>query len=153
MQQLDEIVWAVNPKNDSLSDLVNYLCRFAEDFFEGSPTQCVFDLPAEARETEELWFDEWEHGGPYFDQAANYEKWNPVNHVTAWKTPMLFLHGEKDYRCPVSESLMLFEALQARGVPSELMIFPDENHWILKPRNIIAWYDAVGEFLDRHLKP
>ena len=85
--------------------------------------------------------------------ADVFDRYSPHRFARNWKSPVLILHGEKDYRCPVSESLMLFEALQERGVASELMIFPDENHWILKPRNIAAWYDAVGEFLDRHLKP
>ncbi|HEU4751850.1 MAG TPA: prolyl oligopeptidase family serine peptidase, partial [Armatimonadota bacterium] len=60
-------------------------------------------------------------------------------------------HGEKDYRVPIGEGLALFEALQHHGVPSELLVFPDENHWILKPRNTVAWYDTVLEFLDRYL--
>ena len=67
-----------------------------------------------------------------------------------WKTPALIIHGELDYRCPISEGLNLFEALQYHGVPSELLVFPDENHWILKPRNIVAWYEAVLEFIGRH---
>lgn len=95
----------------------------------------------------------YELGVTHDTPAAEFDRYSPHLYARHWKSPALILHGEKDYRCPVSESLMLFEALQARGVPSELMIFPDENHWILKPRNIIAWYDAVGEFLDRHLKP
>ncbi|MFN7888595.1 MAG: prolyl oligopeptidase family serine peptidase [Betaproteobacteria bacterium] len=71
--------------------------------------------------------------------------------MTQWKTPMLTIHGELDYRCPLGEALNLFEALQYQGVESELLIFPDENHWILKPRNIVAWYEAVLDFLARRL--
>lgn len=98
-----------------------------------------------------FWF--YELGATPDTPADTFDRYSPHRFARNWKSPVLILHGEKDYRCPVSESLMLFEALQERSVPSELMIFPDENHWILKPRNIAAWYDAVGEFLDRHLKP
>jgi dipeptidyl aminopeptidase/acylaminoacyl peptidase len=62
------------------------------------------------------------------------------------------IHGDKDYRVPVGEALSLFETLQSRKIPSELLIFPDENHWILKPRNVRQWYEAVTEFLGRHLR-
>lgn len=96
-----------------------------------------------------FWF--YELGATPDTPAAEFDRHSPHAYARRWKSPVLIIHGEKDYRCPVSESLMLFEALQERGVKSELMLFPDENHWILKPRNIVAWYDAVGEFLDRHL--
>ncbi len=109
----------------------------------------VFDARAMAYETEELWFDEWEHGGPYYEQADQYEKWNPVNHVTAWKTPMLVVTGEKDFRIPYTQGLAAFTALQRRGVPSRLLVFPDENHWVLKPRNSLQWYDEALGWLDR----
>lgn len=112
----------------------------------------VFDARAMAYETEELWFDEWEHGGPYYEKAAVYEKWNPVHHVTAWKTPMLVIHGEKDFRIPYSQGLAAFTALQRRGIDSRLLIFPDENHWILKPKNSLQWYGEVFDWLGRHLK-
>jgi len=100
----------------------------------------VFDARAMAYETEELWFDEWEHGGPYFENPEDYEKWNPVNHVTAWKTPMLVIHGEKDFRIPYTQGIAAFTAAQRRNVPSRLVIFPDENHWVLKPKNSLQWY-------------
>jgi dipeptidyl aminopeptidase/acylaminoacyl peptidase len=80
-----------------------------------------------------------------------YDLHSPHRRVDQWKTPTLILHGEKDYRCPISDALMLFEALQARGVPSELAVFPDENHFIQKPRNIAAWYETVIAFLGKHL--
>ena len=112
----------------------------------------VFDARAMAYETEELWFDEWEHGGPYYEVAANYEKWNPVNHVTAWKAPLLVIHGEKDYRIPVTQGIAAFTAAQRRGVESRLLVFPDENHWTLKPRNSIQWYGEVLGWMDKHTK-
>ena len=112
----------------------------------------VFDARAMAFETEELWFDEWEHGGPYWEKAEVYEKWNPVHHVTSWRSPMLVIHGEKDFRIPYSQALGAFTALQRQGIESRLLIFPDENHWILKPRNSLQWHQEVFGWLDRHLK-
>jgi dipeptidyl aminopeptidase/acylaminoacyl peptidase len=114
----------------------------------------VFDQRAMAYETEELWFSEWEFGGPYFDPAAaaNYERNNPVNFVANWRTPMLVIHGERDFRIPYSQSLGVFNALQRRGIPSRLVVFPDENHWILKPQNSIQWYREVHAWLDRWLR-
>ena len=110
----------------------------------------VFDQRAMAYETEELWFTEWEHGQKaYFEDPAAYERWNPVNHVTKWKTPMLVITGEKDFRIPYTQGLASFTALQRRNIPSKLLVFPDENHWVLKPKNSIQWYDEVFAWLDR----
>ncbi|RIX29476.1 dipeptidyl-peptidase 5 [Sphingomonas edaphi] len=112
----------------------------------------VFDQRAMAYETEELWFTEWEHGGKaYYEDPAAYERWNPVNHVTAWKTPMLVITGEKDFRIPYSQGLASFTALQRKGIPSKLLVFPDENHWVLKPKNSIQWYDEVFKWLGTYL--
>jgi dipeptidyl aminopeptidase/acylaminoacyl peptidase len=96
------------------------------------------------------WYLEMGGEDPYADQAA-FDRYAPIRHIKQWKTPALIIHGERDYRCPINEGLNLFEALQYHGVPSELLIFPDENHWILKPRNIVAWYDTVLDFLQRHM--
>jgi len=109
----------------------------------------VFDNRSMYYATEELWFPEWEHGGPHFQVPANYEKHNPVNHVANWKTPMLVIHGQRDYRVLVEQGLATFTALQRRGVPSEFLYFPDENHWILKPQNSIQWHDTVKAWLQR----
>jgi dipeptidyl aminopeptidase/acylaminoacyl peptidase len=112
----------------------------------------VFDQRAMAYETEELWFTEWEHGGKaYYEDPAAYERWNPVNHVTKWKTPMLVITGEKDYRIPYSQGLASFTALQRRDIPSKLLVFPDENHWVLKPNNSIQWYGEVFGWLGTYL--
>jgi dipeptidyl aminopeptidase/acylaminoacyl peptidase len=110
----------------------------------------VFDARAMAYETEELWFDEWEHGAkPYYQDPAAYEKWNPVNHVAQWKTPMLVIHSEKDFRIPYTQGLAAFTALQRRNIPSRLLVFPDENHWVLKPKNSRQWYREVLGWLDQ----
>jgi len=112
----------------------------------------VFDARAMAYETEELWFDEWEHGEKaYYEDPAAFEKWNPVNYVQNWKTPQLVITSEKDFRIPYTQGLAAFTALQRRNVPSRLLIYPDENHWVLKPKNSIQWYGEVFGWLDRYM--
>jgi dipeptidyl aminopeptidase/acylaminoacyl peptidase len=97
------------------------------------------------------WYLEMGGEDPYADMPK-FDRYAPIRAIKQWKTPALIIHGELDYRCPIGEGLNLFEALQYHGVPSELLIFPDENHWILKPRNIVAWYDTVLGFIGRHLR-
>jgi dipeptidyl aminopeptidase/acylaminoacyl peptidase len=112
----------------------------------------VFDARAMAYETEELWFDEWEHGGhAYYEAPAEFERWNPVTHVQNWKTPQLVITSEKDFRIPYTQGIAAFTALQRRGIPSRLLIFPDENHWVLKPKNSVQWYDEVFGWMGRYL--
>jgi dipeptidyl aminopeptidase/acylaminoacyl peptidase len=112
----------------------------------------VFDARGMAYETEELWFDEWEHGGhAYYEAPEEFEKWNPVNYVTAWRTPQLVVTSENDFRIPYTQGLAAFTALQRRNIPSRLLVFPDENHWVLKPKNSIQWYDEVFGWLGRWL--
>lgn len=96
----------------------------------------------------------WRHemGADPFDDPEAYGKYSPDRRIDRWKTPTLVIHGANDFRCPLSEALALFEALQSRGVASELVVFPDENHWILKPRNTLAWYESVFDFLRRHME-
>jgi dipeptidyl aminopeptidase/acylaminoacyl peptidase len=112
----------------------------------------IFDTRSMYYTTEELWFTEWENGGPYFKTPEIHERFNPANHVTRWKTPMLVLHGERDFRVPYAQGIATFTALQRLGVKSRLVEFPDENHWILKPANSTFWYDTVLEWLDEHTK-
>jgi dipeptidyl aminopeptidase/acylaminoacyl peptidase len=107
----------------------------------------IFDNRSMGYTTEELWFDEWEHGGPVFDVPQNYEKHNPANHVADWKTPMLVIHGQLDFRVPYSQGIAAFTALQRRGIPSRLLIFPNENHWVLRPANSIQWHREVENWL------
>jgi dipeptidyl aminopeptidase/acylaminoacyl peptidase len=97
------------------------------------------------------WYLEMGGENPYADMER-FDRFAPIRYIRNWKSPVLIIHGERDYRCPVNEGLNLFEALQYHDVPSELMIFPDENHWILKPRNVVAWYEAVSEFIGRYLR-
>jgi dipeptidyl aminopeptidase/acylaminoacyl peptidase len=107
----------------------------------------IFDSRAMAYSTEELWFDEWEHGGTAYEKPENYEKHNPVNFVANWSKPMLVIAGERDFRVPYTQSISAFTALQRRGIPSRLLIYPDENHWVLKPANSIQWHEEVLKWL------
>jgi dipeptidyl aminopeptidase/acylaminoacyl peptidase len=103
-------------------------------------------------DTEELWFPEWDHMGTPWDNPEGYEKHNPVNHVAKWKTPMLVIHGAKDYRVVDTQGIATFNDLQRRGIPSQFLYFPDENHWVLQPHNSIQWHDTVIKWLDRWVK-
>jgi dipeptidyl aminopeptidase/acylaminoacyl peptidase len=111
----------------------------------------IFDQRMMYYTTEELWFPEWEFGGPYFANPAEYEKHNPVNFVDRWRTPMLVIHGQLDYRVPVTQGIATFTALQRRGVPSRFLYFPDENHWVLKPENSVQWHNEVNRWLHQYL--
>ncbi|MFY2765370.1 prolyl oligopeptidase family serine peptidase [Arenimonas sp. MALMAid1274] len=99
--------------------------------------------------TEELWFTEWENGGTPVQVPENYERFNPIRHVGNWKSPMLVIHGQLDYRVLVEQGLASFSAAQRQGVESQLLYFPDENHWILKPHNSVLWHDTVNAWLKR----
>jgi dipeptidyl aminopeptidase/acylaminoacyl peptidase len=113
----------------------------------------VFDLRSMAGETEELWFPLWEFKGMPWQNPDVYAKWSPSYYVDKFKTPTLVIHGERDYRVPYGQGLQAFTALQMQKVPSKLLIFPDEGHWILKPQNSILWYhtflDWIGEWTAR----
>jgi dipeptidyl aminopeptidase/acylaminoacyl peptidase len=110
----------------------------------------VFDVRAMAYGTEELWFSEWENGGTAWTARDRIERFNPVNHVEHWRVPMLVIHGQKDYRVLVEQGISAFTALQRRGVPSQMLYFPDENHWILRPHNSVQWHESVNAWLQRH---
>jgi len=111
----------------------------------------VFDQRMMGYATEELWFTEWEQGGTPYEKAANYEKFNPVNHVSDWKKPILIVHGQLDYRIPVEQGLAAFTAAQRQGIESKFLYFPDENHWVLKPQNSVQWHDTVNGWLKQHI--
>ncbi len=109
----------------------------------------LFDLRSMYFSTEELWFPEWEFHGSPFTNPEGYQRHNPVDFVDRWQTPMLVIHGERDYRVVVTQGLATFTALQRRGIPSKLLYYPDENHWVLKPQNSIQWHDTVLAWLER----
>lgn len=103
--------------------------------------------------TEEMWFEEWEMGGPYWEgnNKEQFEKWSPMNYVQNFKTPTLVIHGELDFRVPVMEGINLFQVLQRKGVPSKFLYYPDEGHWILKPQNGQLWYKEVHDWFNQWL--
>jgi dipeptidyl aminopeptidase/acylaminoacyl peptidase len=102
--------------------------------------------------TEELWFNNWEFKGTPYDNRASYEKWSPHQYAKNFKTPTLVIHGQRDYRLDVSEGLQLFTTLQMEGVPSKMLYFPDEGHWVLKPQNSELWYKTVNDWVDQWTK-
>jgi dipeptidyl aminopeptidase/acylaminoacyl peptidase len=111
----------------------------------------VYNLVSMYGSTEELWFPEWEFKGTPWTNPDMYARWSPHNYARNFKTPTLVIHGELDYRVPVTEGLQMFTALQRQGVQSKLLYFPDEGHWILKPQNSRLWYETVLGWLDAHL--
>jgi dipeptidyl aminopeptidase/acylaminoacyl peptidase len=102
--------------------------------------------------TEELWFNDWEFKGTPYDNRAMYQKWSPHQYAKNFKTPTLVIHGQRDYRLDVSEGLQLFTTLQMEGVPSKMLYFPDEGHWVLKPQNSRLWYETVNAWVDQWTK-
>jgi len=102
--------------------------------------------------TEEIWFNNWEFEGTPYTNPEMYEKWSPRNAAKNLKTPTLVIHGQLDYRLDVSEGFQLFTTLQTMGVPSKMLYFPDEGHWVLKPQNAQLWYKTVNDWVDQWTK-
>jgi acylaminoacyl-peptidase len=113
----------------------------------------VFDTFGMGYSTEELWFTEWEYGGTPWENPRGYQEFNPANHVQNWRDPMLVVQGDLDYRIPTAQGLSTFTALQRRGIDSRLVVFPNENHWVLKPANSRQWHTEVFGWLDKYLNP
>ncbi|MBA3960464.1 MAG: S9 family peptidase [Chthoniobacterales bacterium] len=109
----------------------------------------VFNTESAYGTTEELWFPEKEFGGPPWKNREMYRKWSPALSAEKFKTPTLVVHGQLDYRLDVSQGFDLFTTLQRLGVPSEMLYFPDEGHWVLKPQNGQLWYKTVNDWVDR----
>jgi dipeptidyl aminopeptidase/acylaminoacyl peptidase len=133
--------------------MINWIAGQTDRFKALVSHDGVFDLVSMYGSTEELWFPEWEFGGPYWSHPEGYESHNPRDHVKRFKTPTLVIHGEKDYRVPLEQGLAMFTALRRQDVPARLLLFPDENHWVLKPANSVRWYGEVLGWLDRWTKP
>lgn len=112
----------------------------------------VYNLTSMYGATEELWFAEWEFKGMPWTNPEMYARWSPHMFVKDFKTPLLVVHGELDYRVPIGEGIQLFTALQRQGVESKLLVYPDEGHWVLKPQNSELWYNTVLGWFDAHLK-
>jgi len=114
----------------------------------------VFNLESMYGATEELWFTNWENGGPYWDAQArkNYDKHSPHRYAQNWDTPILIITGEKDYRVPYTQSLEAFTVAQVKGIPSKLIVYPDENHWVLHPQEQLIWFEEFFDFIGRYRK-
>ncbi|MBO7466929.1 MAG: S9 family peptidase [Bacteroidaceae bacterium] len=115
----------------------------------------IFNLETQYLETEELWFTDWDLGGPYWERnakTAHSYATSPHLFIENWDTPILCIHGEKDYRILANQTMSAFNAAKLRGVPAELLLFPDENHWVLHPQNGILWQRTFFEWLDKWLK-
>ncbi|MCA9664449.1 MAG: S9 family peptidase [Myxococcales bacterium] len=132
--------------------MVNWICGHTDRFCALVSHDGVFFSETMAYTTEELWFDEHEHGGLPHERRAGYVASSPHMHVKRFKTPTLVVQGEQDFRCPVSEGLGMFTALQVMGVPSRYLHFPDEGHWVQRPANAEVWYDEVLSWLYRWLE-
>ncbi|MDB5367412.1 MAG: Dipeptidyl aminopeptidase/acylaminoacyl peptidase [Rhodospirillales bacterium] len=109
----------------------------------------ILDTRAMYFSTEELWFTERENGGTPWEKPETYERFNPVNHVDKWRVPEMVVQGGKDFRVPLEQGIGTFNALQRRGIPSQLLYFSEENHWVLKPQNSVQWHQAVESWLKR----
>jgi len=118
----------------------------------------VYNFESMYTTTEEIWFDEWEHSGPPWGKGGreSYEKFSPhrfAENLAKFKTPMLIIHNDLDFRVPISEGTQIFTALQRQGVPSRFVNFPDEGHWVLKPKNSQFWYKEVFTWLEKYVPP
>ena len=111
----------------------------------------VFNPVSMAGSTEELWFTDWEFGGPLYSNRALYEQWSPLNSVSNWKTPILIIHSQLDYRVDLSEGYQAFTAAKRMGLEAKFLYFPDEGHWVLRPRNRRIWWGTVLDWLEVHL--
>jgi len=132
------------------------------DWFQGNTTRfktlithCgVYNFDSMYALTDELWFDEWEHGGPpWGPNRKSYEKHSPHRYAKNFKTPMLIIHNDLDFRVPVSQGHELFTTLQRLGIPSKFINFPDEGHWVLKPKNSEYWHKEVFAWLKKYVPP
>jgi dipeptidyl aminopeptidase/acylaminoacyl peptidase len=132
--------------------LVNWIAGHTDRFDALISHDGTFDLVSMYGGTEELWFMEWEFRGPHWINPEAYARWSPSGFVKSFKTPTLVIHGELDYRIPIEQGLQMFTALQRRGVPSRLLVFPDENHWVLKPANSVRWYQEFLGWLAQWVK-
>ncbi len=133
--------------------MVNWLLGHTTRFKAFVSHAGVFDLRSMAGSTEELWFPLWEFKGMPWQNPEMYAKWSPSYFVDSFKTPTLVIHGELDYRVPVGQGLQLFTSLQMQKVPSKMLVFPDEGHWILKPQNSVVWYNTFLDWIGEWTKP
>ena len=124
------------------------------DKFKALVTHCgVFNFDSMYATTDELWFDEFEHGGAPWANRESYEKFSPHRFADRFKTPMLVIHNDLDFRVPISEGYQLFTTLKRLGVPAKMINFPDEGHWVLKPANSLYWHQEIFAWLKQIVPP
>ncbi|MCA8955862.1 MAG: S9 family peptidase, partial [Planctomycetes bacterium] len=127
------------------------------DRFKAMVAHCgVFNLESMYLSTEELFFPDWDLGGPFWrspEVAKDYQRFSPHRFLGRWKTPLLVVHGQRDYRVPVEQGIQAFTAAQLQGVPSRFLYFPDECHWVLSPQNGVLWHRVFFDWLGRYLQP
>jgi dipeptidyl aminopeptidase/acylaminoacyl peptidase len=134
---------------------------YAINWIEGHTTRfkCLvshdgmFNTESAFGTTEEIWFPEWEFKGTPWTNREGYRKWSPHEYAANFKTPILVVHGQLDYRLDVSEGFQLFTTAQTLKIPSKMLYFPDEGHWVLKPQNSRLWYQTVNDWVDQWAKP
>ena len=134
---------------------VYYLAGIHEGRFKAFVAHAgLFDLESWYGSTEEMFFANWDLKGPYWDQKnqKTYEVFSPHKFVQNWDTPILIIHGQQDFRVPVTQGMEAFNAAQLQGIPSKFLYYPDEGHWIQKPQNGLLWHRVFFEWLDKYLK-
>ncbi|MEM8710510.1 MAG: prolyl oligopeptidase family serine peptidase, partial [Planctomycetota bacterium] len=133
---------------------VYWLMGNHEDRFKAMIAHCgVFNLESMYGSTEELFFVNHDLGGPYWSSPElqrDYDRFSPHRYVGNWETPLLVVHGQKDFRVPVTQGMEAFTAAQVQGVPSRFLYFPEEGHWVLSPQNGVLWHRVFFEWLGRH---
>jgi dipeptidyl aminopeptidase/acylaminoacyl peptidase len=134
---------------------VYWLAGHHQDRFKALIAHCgLFNLESWYGATEEMFFANWDIGGPYWDtqRARDYNAFSPHRFVKDWDTPILVIHGEKDFRVPIGEGMQAFQAAQLQDIPSRFLYFPEEGHWVQSPQNSILWHRVFFDWLDRWLK-
>jgi dipeptidyl aminopeptidase/acylaminoacyl peptidase len=129
--------------------MINWILGHTDRFKCAVSHDGMFNAESAWGTTEELWFNDWEFKGTPYDNREMYRKWSPHEYAKNFKTPTLVIHGQKDYRLDVSQGIDLFTTLQMEGVPSKMLYFPDEGHWVLKPQNSQLWYKTVNDWVDQ----
>jgi len=131
--------------------MMNWLLGHTDRYEAIASMMGIYDLPSFYGATEELWFPEWDLGGPSWDNAEQYRAWSPSTYATSFQTPTLVVTGERDYRVPYTQSLDLFTALRRQGVPARLLVFPDDGHWPSHVRSMPLYYAAHLDWFHRYL--
>ena len=136
---------------------VFYLAGMHQNRFKTFISHCgVYNLQSMYGTTEEVFFNNWDHGGAYWEQEnpiaqKAYSDFNPINYINKWNTPIMIIQGGKDYRVPIGQAQEAFQAAQLKGINSRFLLFPEENHWVLKPQNALVWQREFFKWLKETL--